>query len=168
MLISIRRLLEGKVAARIVVMTLILILSAAALSGAFPVIAEAASFADATATWSDVPSDASSSAALDESSSTEPSVGHASWYVHPRYRKELMAASTQFPKGSKVRVTNLANNKTVIVMIKDWGPDPIQHPDRVIDLNKVAFQKIASARSGIIDVRVELASTSTVAIAGKN
>lgn len=90
--------------------------------------------------------------------------GHASWYVHPRYRNVLMAASTQYPKGTKVKVTNLKNNKSVIVVIKDYGPDPIRHPDRVIDLNKIAFQKIASVRTGIIDVRVELIPTSTVVI----
>lgn len=92
--------------------------------------------------------------------------GRASWYVHPRYRKELMAASTQFPRGAKVKVTNLANSKSVVVTIKDWGPDPVKHPDRVIDLNKVAFQKIASVRAGVINVRVEpiIESTSTVAI----
>jgi rare lipoprotein A len=77
-----------------------------------------------------------------------------------------MAASTEFSRGAKVKVTNLDNNKSVIVTIKDWGPDPIKHPDRVIDLNKIAFQKIASTRAGIINVKVEpvIESTSTVAI----
>jgi len=94
----------------------------------------------------------------------EISAGRASWYVHPRYRQELMAASTVFPRGTKVKVTNLKNNKSVVVTIKDYGPDPIRHPDRVIDLNKVAFAKIASTRTGIINVTVEplTAATSTV------
>ncbi|MFA5020640.1 MAG: septal ring lytic transglycosylase RlpA family protein [Patescibacteria group bacterium] len=94
----------------------------------------------------------------------EISAGRASWYVHPRYRQELMAASTVFPKGTRVKVTNLKNNKSVVVTIKDYGPDPIRHPDRVIDLNKVAFQKIANTRTGIINVTVEpvIAATSTV------
>ncbi|MFA6594468.1 MAG: septal ring lytic transglycosylase RlpA family protein [Candidatus Buchananbacteria bacterium] len=82
-------------------------------------------------------------------------VGRASWYVHPRYRKELMAASTQFSRGAKVVVTNLANGRQVVVTIKDWGPDPAIHPDRVIDLGKEAFKKIASTKAGVIDVRVE-------------
>ena len=96
-------------------------------------------------------------------------VGRASWYVHPKYRKELMAASTQFSRGAKVKVTNLDNGKEVIVTIKDWGPDPAVHPDRVIDLGKEAFKKIASTKAGVIDVRVEpyIAATSTIAISKK-
>lgn len=81
--------------------------------------------------------------------------GKASWYVHPRYPLELMAASVDFPFGTKVKVTNLANNKEVIVTIKDYGPDKSVHPDRVIDLGKQAFAAIASTGAGIIDVAVE-------------
>lgn len=82
-------------------------------------------------------------------------VGTASWYVHPRYKKELMAASTDFSFGSKVKVTNLANNKSVVVTIKDYGPVKSIHPDRVIDLGKEAFKKIASTGAGVIKVKVE-------------
>ena len=90
--------------------------------------------------------------------------GKASWYVHPKYKKELMAASVDFSFGSKVLVTNLANNKSVVVTIKDYGPDKSVHPDRVIDLGKEAFKQIAPIGAGVIDVKVEpyLAETSTV------
>lgn len=93
--------------------------------------------------------------------------GKASWYVHPKYKKELMAASVDFSFGSQVLVTNLANNKSVVVTIKDYGPDKSVHPDRVIDLGKEAFRKIASVGAGIIDVKVEpyLVNTSTAIIA---
>lgn len=84
-----------------------------------------------------------------------PQIGKASWYVHPRFPKELMAASTEFSFGSKVKVTNLANGKEVIVTIKDYGPVKALHPDRVIDLGREAFRKIASTGAGVIDVRVE-------------
>ncbi|MFA6228382.1 MAG: septal ring lytic transglycosylase RlpA family protein [Patescibacteria group bacterium] len=93
------------------------------------------------------------------------SVGRASWYVHPKYRRELMAASTQFSRGAKVLVTNLANGKQVVVTIKDWGPDPAVHPDRVIDLGKEAFKKIASTKLGVIDVKVEAYQEPASAIA---
>ncbi|MFA5125112.1 MAG: septal ring lytic transglycosylase RlpA family protein [Patescibacteria group bacterium] len=93
------------------------------------------------------------------------SVGRASWYVHPKYRQELMAASTQFSWGAKVLVTNLANGKQVVVTIKDWGPDPAVHPDRVIDLGKEAFKKIASTRMGVIDVKVEPYQNPTATVA---
>ena len=157
----IKRFQEGKIAEISIFIFIILLVLFAVLSGESPALAEVA---DATATWQDAPT-ADFPAGQAEDSPTE-SIGHASWYVHPRYRTEMMAASTMFPKGSKVKVTNLANNKSIMVTIKDWGPDPIKHPDRVIDLNKVAFAKIASTRAGIIDVRVELvlAPTSTVTI----
>lgn len=91
--------------------------------------------------------------------------GTASWYVHPRYKKELMAASTDFSFGSKVKVTNLANGKQVVVTIKDYGPDKSVHPDRVIDLGKEAFKKIASTGAGVIQVKVEPYLEETVAAA---
>jgi len=79
--------------------------------------------------------------------------GTASWY---KYKNGLFAASPDFAKGSRLRVYNLANNKSVDVTINDWGPDRSVHPDRVIDLDKVAFQKIASPADGLINVRIEI------------
>jgi len=80
------------------------------------------------------------------------STGNASWY---KYKNGNFAASPDFPKGSKVRVRNLANNKSVDVEINDYGPDRSLHPDRVIDLDAVAFKKIADTRAGLINVVVE-------------
>jgi rare lipoprotein A (peptidoglycan hydrolase) len=78
--------------------------------------------------------------------------GKASWYV---YKKGNFAASTAFPKNSRLRVTNLANRKFIDVVINDYGPEKAKHPDRVVDLDSVAFKKIASTRDGIIDVAIE-------------
>lgn len=85
---------------------------------------------------------------------TEELVGTASWYVHPRYPGELITASVDFPFGTKLRVINVANNKEVIVTVKDYGPDKSVHPDRVVDLSKTAFAAIASTGAGVIKVRV--------------
>ncbi|HTW96467.1 MAG TPA: serine hydrolase [Candidatus Methylomirabilis sp.] len=79
-------------------------------------------------------------------------IGKASWYS---YKKGNFAASVEFPKGSKLRVYNLANGKFVDVVINDFGPDRQKHPDRVLDLDKVAFKKIAKAGQGILDVRIQ-------------
>ena len=38
----------------------------------------------------------------------------------------------------------------------DYGPDRSIHPDRIIDLDKVAFAKLVSLGAGLIDVRVTL------------
>ena len=86
------------------------------------------------------------------SNSEAMTTGRASWY---KYRGGDFAASPDFPKGSKVRVYNDENGKFVDVVINDWGPERDIFPDRVIDLDKVAFSKIASIGAGVIDVRVE-------------
>lgn len=79
-------------------------------------------------------------------------VGSASWY---KYKNGNFAASPDFAKGSIIRVYNLSNNKFVDVTINDWGPDRARHPDRVIDLDKAAFEKIASTGDGLVRVRIE-------------
>ncbi len=78
--------------------------------------------------------------------------GQASWY---KYKGGDFAASPDFPKGSKIRVYNTANNKFVDVIINDWGPERLKFPSRVIDLDAVAFSKIASKSAGVINVRIE-------------
>ena len=86
--------------------------------------------------------------------------GDASWY---KYKNGDFAASPDFPKGSKIKVTNIRNNKSVVVTINDYGPDRVAHPNRVIDLDKVAFGKIASLGAGIAEVVI-----SPVSIASGN
>lgn len=78
-------------------------------------------------------------------------VGQASWY---KYKGGLFAASPDFPKGSKLRVTNLDNGQSVEVEVNDWGPERAKHPDRVIDLDKEAFSAIAETSAGLINVSV--------------
>ena len=75
--------------------------------------------------------------------------GACSWYSHTG---TLSAANPWLPKGSYVKVTNKANGKSVIVQINDRGPFV---PGRIIDLDKVAFTKIASLGAGVIDVKME-------------
>jgi rare lipoprotein A (peptidoglycan hydrolase) len=75
--------------------------------------------------------------------------GGASWYA---YTGTMAAANPWLPKGSYVKVTNLENGKSVIVVINDRGPFV---GGRIIDLDKVAFQKIASLGAGVINVKME-------------
>lgn len=75
--------------------------------------------------------------------------GAASWYA---WTGTMAAANPWLPKGSYVRVTNMENGKSVIVVINDRGPFV---PGRIIDLDKVAFQKIASPGAGVINVKME-------------
>jgi len=75
--------------------------------------------------------------------------GGASWYA---YTGTMSAANPWLPIGSFVKVTNTENGKSVIVKINDRGPFV---PSRIIDLDKVAFAKIASIGAGVIAVRME-------------
>lgn len=75
--------------------------------------------------------------------------GGASWYS---FTGTMAAANPWLPKGSYVKVTNLDNGKSVIVVINDRGPFV---GGRIIDLDKVAFAKIASIGAGVINVKME-------------
>lgn len=75
--------------------------------------------------------------------------GAASWYA---FTGTMSAANPWLPIGSYVRVTNMDNGKSVIVRINDRGPFV---GGRIIDLDKVAFAKIASTGAGVINVKME-------------
>jgi rare lipoprotein A (peptidoglycan hydrolase) len=81
-------------------------------------------------------------------------IGNASWYVHPRYAGELIAASTDFAMDTKLKVIAVNSGKEVIVTVKDYGPDKTVHPDRVVDLSKEAFSVLAPTGAGVIKVKV--------------
>ena len=77
--------------------------------------------------------------------------GMASWYGPGFHGKKtasgaiynmyaMTAAHKSLPFGSKVKVTNLNNNKSVVVKINDRGPFK---PGRIIDLSKKANQMIS-------------------------
>lgn len=60
--------------------------------------------------------------------------------------------------GKKYLVTNLANNRSVIVIHRDFGP-ALEYKgrklNRIMDLSKAAFQQIADLDIGVIEVKVE-------------
>jgi len=75
--------------------------------------------------------------------------GLGTWYA---FQGGMYAASPWLPIGSFAKVTNAANGKSVIVKINDRGPFG---KNRIIDLDKIAFQKIASLGTGVINLKVE-------------
>ena len=89
--------------------------------------------------------------------------GKASWYGPGFHGKKtangerfdmntLTAAHRTLPISSRVRVTNLANGKSVVVRINDRGP---YHGNRVMDLSKAAAQELGFIRTGTAQVRIE-------------
>ena len=63
------------------------------------------------------------------------------------------AAHKKLPFGSKVKVTNLANQKSVVVIINDRGPFT---GNRIIDISYAAADRIGMIRKGVVKVRLEI------------
>ncbi len=67
-------------------------------------------------------------------------------------QNQLTAAHRTLPFGTRVQVTNLDNNKTVVVRINDRGPF---NRKRLIDLSHAAAEQLNMLRSGTAPVRVQ-------------
>lgn len=67
----------------------------------------------------------------------------------------LTAAHRTLPMGTKVKVTNVANGKSVIVRINDRGPFAKK---RIIDVSRAAAERISMVRSGTARVTIERVS----------
>lgn len=86
--------------------------------------------------------------------------GYAVWYVVPvdslanrrAGKGEFTAAHNHLPLGSMVRVTHLANGKSVIVRITDRG---ITKRAASIDLCKPAAEELGIISEGMARVRIE-------------
>lgn len=70
-------------------------------------------------------------------------------YVH----NKLTAAHKTLAFGTKVKVTNMSNNKSVIVVINDRGPFVI---GRIIDLSKLAAKKLDFIKEGVTKVEIKV------------
>ncbi len=68
------------------------------------------------------------------------------------YRQgKITAAHKTLPFGTKVEVTNLSNNKSVVVRINDRGP---YIRGRIIDLTKAAAREIDMVGAGVAKVKI--------------
>jgi rare lipoprotein A len=90
--------------------------------------------------------------------------GNASWYGPGFHGKKtasgevfnmnkLTAASNSHPMGTKLKVTNISNNKSVVVKVNDTGG--FRKHGRTLDLSKGAFIKIADLKDGLCKVKIE-------------
>ncbi|NJM26053.1 MAG: septal ring lytic transglycosylase RlpA family protein [Bacteroidia bacterium] len=66
---------------------------------------------------------------------------------------KLTAAHKTLPFGTKIKVTNLANNLSVEVLVNDRGP---YIEGRVVDLSRAAAEKLGFINQGLADVSVEV------------
>ena len=78
----------------------------------------------------------------------------------------MTMAHKTLPFGTLVKVTNLANKRSVVVRVNDRGPST---PDRVGDLTTAAGKKIRMTRSGVVDAKLEVVGMSKkrMGMAGK-
>jgi len=84
--------------------------------------------------------------------------GLASWYDQSRYKtfkyqNGLFAAHRDYAKGTRLKVTRLKTGVSIIVVVNDWGPET--KTGRIIDLDKAAFEALATKGAGEIYVNVE-------------
>lgn len=65
----------------------------------------------------------------------------------------LTAANRTLPFGTKLKITNIKNGKSVIVKVNDRGPF---HSSRALDITKAAFDSIGNLSSGTLPVQYEI------------
>ena len=65
----------------------------------------------------------------------------------------LTMAHKSLPFGTRVKVTNVKNNRSAVVRVNDRGPT---QPDRIGDLSQAAAAKLRMTRSGVIDAKLEV------------
>jgi len=99
-----------------------------------------------------------------QSSSTFAQTGKASYYAdkyqgrstasgEPYDKKAMTGAHRKLAFGTRVRVTNTQNGKSVIVRINDRGPFT---KGRIIDLSRAAFNAIGNTAAGVLPVSIEV------------
>jgi len=99
-------------------------------------------------------------------SSGHTEVGYASWYGDPYHgrraangeiynKEELTAAHLTLPFGTQAKVTDLENNRSVVVRITDRGPFV---KGRIVDLSLAAARTIRMVGPGTALVRLEVLS----------
>ena len=92
------------------------------------------------------------------------SIGYASFYADKFIgrktssgelfsQKKLTCAHNTLPFGTLIRVTNLANDSSIVVKVNDRLN---QRNPRIVDLSKSAAKKLKFSGRGILKVRVEL------------
>src|SRR5579871_5568690 len=89
--------------------------------------------------------------------------GIASWYGEAQMTasgerfdpRAMTAAHRTLPLGSRVRVTNTRNGRSVIVRINDRGP---YGKGRVIDLSRAAAAQLGMIDAGLAPVTIEVLS----------
>lgn len=68
----------------------------------------------------------------------------------------MTTAHPSLPFGTRVRVTNLKNNRAVVLRVNDRGPT---QPGRVVDVTRRAARQLGFLKQGMTEVRLEVVSS---------
>jgi rare lipoprotein A len=66
---------------------------------------------------------------------------------------KLTTAHRSLPCGTKVRITNTKNGKSVVATVNDWGP---ASPKRIVDVSRAVAEKLDFVKQGTTTVKVEI------------
>lgn len=66
---------------------------------------------------------------------------------------ELTTAYRSLPCGTKVRITNTKNGKSVVATVNDWGPTT---RNRIVDVSRAVAEKLDFVKQGTTTVKVEI------------
>ena len=88
--------------------------------------------------------------------------GMATWYGEPQRtasgerfdKSQLTAAHRTLRFGTRVRVTNKRNGRTVVVRINDRGP--FGNAKRIIDVSEAAARILGMIEAGVVPVTLEV------------
>ena len=80
-------------------------------------------------------------------------------------QRKMSAAHRTLPFGTKVRVTNPANGRSVVVRVNDRGPFV---KGRVIDLSRAAAERLGMVRAGLAQVKLEVLTAPTALAGGRH
>jgi len=81
-------------------------------------------------------------------------VGHTTASGDVLDRSRMTAAHRRLPFGTKVKVTNKRNGRTVVVTVNDRGP---HLRGRIIDLSPAAARQLGMTRMGLAPVEIRVA-----------
>ena len=116
--------------------------------------------------------DPTTPAVLDAHPKANSSYGVASFYTEDEWTASgerfnthaMTAAHPTLPFGTRLRVTNVSNGRSVVVRINDRGPFV---PGRVVDLSGSAAESLGMVERGIVKVKLDVVQKSPGSTAAK-
>src|SRR5215470_11046104 len=76
----------------------------------------------------------------------------------------LTTAHQTLPFGTKVKVTNAKNNRSVVLRVNDRGPT---QPGRIVDVSRAAAERLGIVRAGLTEVKLEVVEAPKAPAGGK-